>query len=75
MKLQFEQEIAKAFTHCFGGQYNNMVFVSCILSNIPVSDIIANPFNFGLQNLSRATIYSTYSRTKRKLKDGGFINE
>jgi hypothetical protein len=56
-------------------QRHNILLVAYILQGIPVSQLLADPSKHGLQNLTRSSINTRYSRNKAALKRANLLNK
>jgi hypothetical protein len=54
-------------------QRHNILLVAYILKGVPVSQLLADPLKHGLQNLTRSTLETNYSRKKSSLKRAGML--
>jgi predicted aconitase with swiveling domain len=54
-------------------QRHNILLVACILAGVPVQTLLADPMKHGLQNLTRSSINTRYSRNKAALKRAGML--
>ncbi|MFA0079622.1 hypothetical protein AB4427_16045 [Vibrio artabrorum] len=68
-----DSPFAQAFYFLQTNQRNNILLVAYILAGVPVSALLADPMKHGLQNLTRSTIDTNYSRKKAALKRAGYL--
>ncbi|MEZ8692912.1 hypothetical protein AB6D15_11400 [Vibrio splendidus] len=64
---------AQAFYFLHTNQRNNVLLVAYILAGVPSRTLMSDPMKYGLQNLTKSTIDTNYSRKKAALKRNGMI--
>ena len=68
-----DSPFAKAFYFLHTNQRNNILVVAYILAGVSAQTLLANPKQYGLQNLTRSTIASLYARKHASLKRAGML--
>jgi hypothetical protein len=56
-------------------QRSNLLIIAYILAGVPVQTLLADPLKHGLQNLTRSSINTRYSRKKAALKRANLLNK
>jgi hypothetical protein len=68
-----DQPLAQAFYLLQLQQRSNLLIIAYILAGVPVQTLLADPLKHGLQNLTRSTIETSYSRKRASLKRAGYL--